>query len=263
MVVDVKDRFIELLMVTAMTATLAVAASPSAAAQGAAAAAGVDVVQGLNLVREQAVHVAVEGYIRSQLEGKADPAERYEVGVRWQGDILLDAPLGRLEFKVKPLSTGSFRGPTVVRLEILVDAVTQKTLTLTADTRFYRDVLVTTRSIRRGSLLTDDMVELVERDVTNLRFGYFTKPSDLRGMQARRPVGFGDVLNEEHAELIPLVKRGDGVIMTALSQNMLISAQGVALQDGGIGEQIRVKNTDSGKTILARVLEDGSVRAGL
>ena len=262
-VVDVKDRFIELLMVTAMMATLAVAASPSAAERGAAAAAGVDAVQGLNLVREQAVHVAVEGFIRSRLEGKVDPAERFEVGVRWQGDILLDAPLGRLEFKLKPISTGSFRGPTVVRLEILVDKVTEKTLTLTADTRFYREVLVTTRSIRRGSLLTDDMVELVERDVTKLRFGYFTKPSDLRGMQARRPVGFGDILNEEHAELIPLVKRGDGVIMTARSQNMLISAQGVALQNGGIGEQIRVKNTDSGKTILARVLEDGSVMAGL
>ena len=257
-----KDRLTTLLIL-AVTSLAAVPLRAEQVTDGAANVGAETTVQGLNLVTEQAIHAAVEGYIRSRLEDKVDPAERFEVDIRWQGDVLLDAPLGRLEFKVKPISSGPFRGPAVVRLEIRVDAVTQKVLTLTSDTRFYRDVLVTTRSIRRGSLLTEDMVELVERDVTNLRFGYFTDAAELHGMQARRPVGFGDILNEEHAELVPVVKRGDGVTMTALSHNMLISTVGVALQDGAIGAQIRVKNADSGKVILARVLEAGSVGAGL
>ncbi len=247
-----------ILAMLALTAT----AAPAAAQQQPQLELTDESVRPLNVITQQAVHVAVEEYVRSRLDGKTHVDERFDIHIRWQGDILLDAPIGRVSFEVHPVSPNPFRGPAVVRAEILVNERTEKVLTMTVDTRFYRDVLVTTRAVRRGTLFADDMVELEERDVTNLRYGYFSDVAALSGMQARRPVGAGAVVNERHVELIPVVKRGDGITMMAQSPNMQISASGVALQDGGMGEHIRVKNTDSGKIVIGEVVDAGTVQVG-
>ena len=51
--------------------------------------------------------------------------------------------------------------------------------------------------------------------------------------------------------------------MTVVSKHMQLVTSGLALQDGGAGERIRVKNRDSGKIVSGRVEEDGTVRIGL
>ena len=249
-------------MLTGALLALAATASPATAQLQSQRELTDEPVRPLNVITEQAVHLAVDEHVRSHLEGKVDVDERFDIHTRWQGDILLDAPIGRVSFKVRPVSPNPFRGPSVVRAEILVNERTEKVLTMTVDTRFYKNVLVTTRAVRRGTLFADDMVELEERDVTNLRHGYFSNIAALSGMQARRPVGAGAVVNERHVELIPVVKRGDGITMMAQSPNMQILANGVALQDGGMGEHIRVKNTDSGKIVIGQVVNAGTVQVG-
>lgn len=43
---------------------------------------------------------------------------------------------------------------------------------------------------------------------------------------------------------------------------LLIMTTGAALQDGSIGEVVRVRNTDSGVTVSGAVQPDGSVKVG-
>jgi flagella basal body P-ring formation protein FlgA len=51
-----------------------------------------------------------------------------------------------------------------------------------------------------------------------------------------------------------LVKRGQEVIVTAgEGQGFQISLRAEALQDGGLGEQIRLKNSESGRSLSAVV----------
>ena len=216
----------------------------------------------LAVVEEGEIHRAVEDFVRDRLEGKLADGERLDVHARWQGKVLL-ARSGVVDLKVRPLSSEPFRGPTMVRLEVLVDGATQKVLTVTADVRFYRPVLVTTRSVRRGTILYDDgSVELVERDVTAARHGFFTDMAELEGLRARRPIGFGDVVSRRHVEEIPVVERGDDVLMTLTTAHMQISTAGVALQDGAVGSRIRVKNLDSGRIVYGEVLDADTVRLG-
>ena len=229
---------------------------------GAHAAGAASEAPVLNVVTEETIHTAVIDYVLEQLQDRTDEGERLEIKPRWQGDILLEK-VGRVDLRVHRMSTRPLRGPTMLRVELIVDAETQKALTVTVDARFFRPVLVTTRSIRRGTVLADDgAVELVERDVTSARHGYFTNLDELLGLRARRPVGFGVVVSHRHVEEIPVIQRGDDVEMRVTSANMQMSTAGVALQDGAIGARIRVKNVASGKVLYGKVVDAATVQVG-
>ena len=214
------------------------------------------------VVPEDIVHGVVASYVREQLAANAslDPEARLEIDVRWQGDILLETP-GVVDYHVRKLSSRPFRGPTVTRVEILVDGDVARTLAITVDCRLFRDVAVTARTVRRGEMLSaHGAVSIEERDITQLKHGFYTHLEDLDMLQSSRPIGAGDVITHRHAEPVPVIHRGDQITRQARSRNMTMETNGEAMQDGGIGEQIRVRNTDSGKVIRGQILETGLVR---
>ena len=108
-----------------------------------------------------------------------------------------------------------------------------------------------------------DLVELVECDITQSRHGYFTDIDALGDMRTRRSVVAGDVLTRNHVEVIPVINRGDEVELVARTNSLAISAIGQAMQDGGIGERIRVKNSDSGKVLYGQILDASTIQVGL
>lgn len=210
--------------------------------------------QAVTGVTQEQIHQAVEAYTRGQLEGKTDASERVEINVRWQGDIALDGD-GKPEVLVRRLSGRPLRGPTVLRAEIRLAGRTERVMSVTADVRYFRPVLVATRNIRRGEKLLADLFEVQERDVTRLRDGYFDLDAVLEGMQARRPLGFNDILSRDHVQKIPVVRRGDVLSLVLEAGNMQITTRATALKAGGVGDRIRVRNADSGK-ILEGVVAD-------
>jgi flagella basal body P-ring formation protein FlgA len=165
-----------------------------------------------------------------------------------------------VEFEIRRLSSRPFRGPTVVRLELYVDGQLDRAMTVTVDCRYFRDVVVTTRAVRRGSLLESDAFVVEERDITALKHGWFDALEDLNDLQSARPIGVGEIVSHRHVEPIPVVHRGDDITMAVTTNNMSLEATGIALQDGGVGERIRVRNLDSGKIVYGRVVDASTVR---
>lgn len=214
-----------------------------------------------NVVSENAIHQAVERHVRAALQRQNKVQDRCEVHARWKGDVALKEK-GPVEIVVKPLSSRPLRGAGLVRVELKVKGETCKTLTVTVDTRIYRRVLVTSRAIRRGELLGEDLLEQEERDVTLLKDGAYTEMDQVRGMQAKRPMNAGVILTHLHSQSVPLVRQGDAVELVVVGGGMELSTQGVALQDGGAGVRIRVKNQESGKILHGEVLAAGVVRLG-
>lgn len=214
-----------------------------------------------NVVSESAIHQAVERHVRAALQRQHGTQERCEIHARWKGDVVL-AEKGPVEIAVKPLSARPLRGAGLVRVELKVKGETCRTLTVTVDTRIYRRVLVTSRAVRRGELLGADLLEPEERDVTLLKDGYFTEADQVKGLQARRPMNAGEILTRQHSQSVPLVRQGDAVELVVDSGKMQLSTQGVALQDGGAGVRIRVRNQESGKVLQGEVVAAGMVRMG-
>ena len=213
-------------------------------------------------VTAKAIHQAMDRFVRSELEGEMEEGERVEVNTRWQHDIELEAK-GAAEVQLRRLSSRPLRGPTVLRATVLLDGKIQREMSVTADIRFFRPVLVASRSVRRGENLTAGMFEVAERDITSLKNGFYADVAELDNLRARRTVAVKNVLTHKHVEKVPVVQKGEQVVLVAQMENLRISTVGIALQDGGVGVRIRVRNQDSGKVIYGEVLDQQTVKVGM
>jgi flagella basal body P-ring formation protein FlgA len=205
---------------------------------------------------------AVESFVMAQVKAEVPEDTRVVIDVRWQRELQLSGQ-GTAQIRVRRTSSRPLRGPSVMRVGIDVDGQTQHTMSVTADVRIWRPVVVASHMLQRGEVIGAASCEVAERDVTQVRGQYYADALALQGMRARRTVGIGDIVTDNHVEKMPVVRRGDAIVLVARVGSMSMSASGEALQDGGIGDRIRVKNSDSGKTVYGHVLEGGAIRVGL
>jgi flagella basal body P-ring formation protein FlgA len=96
-------------------------------------------------------------------------------------------------------------------------------------------------------------------DITDLRERPLKKVTDLSHRRARRNINRGTVLTAASIEPIPDVESGNEVSITFVEGPIQITATGTALQSGMAGDYIKVKNKQSGKIIMARVVDNAQV----
>lgn len=130
---------------------------------------------------------------------------------------------------------------------------------LPVETRVVLPVVVTSVPITRGTLLTREHVQLQTLDIGQERQGYFSNIEDVLGHSARRTLQPGVVINAYVAQAPQLVERGEWITIQSGASALVVTAAGQALESGGLGEQIRVKNLNSGQTIRAWITGKGLV----
>ncbi len=59
-----------------------------------------------------------------------------------------------------------------------------------------------------------------------------------------------------------LFEKGVSVQMMFVAGALSIAATGVTLEPGSVGDQIKVRNIDSGKILTGIVMADGTIRVG-
>ena len=205
---------------------------------------------------------AVEEFVVSQIETELPATASIVVDVRWQNDIELDTDVDPL-IRVRKSSSRKLRGPSVVRVGIDLDGKTLRKMSVTADVRIHMPVLVAAYALKRGEHVESIFFEMVESDVTKLRGAYYTDQSQLEDMRLGRSLGAGAVLTDQHIERIPIVKRGELIRIVARGGLVEVTIDGTAMQDGGKGDLIRVKNVDSGKVVRGHVVDSGLIEVGL
>ncbi|ALO41408.1 Basal-body periplasmic P-ring protein [Pseudoalteromonas phenolica] len=121
-------------------------------------------------------------------------------------------------------------------------------------------VIVTTQLINKGELLTKDSISIEYKPKHFVRASNLNTEQLLIGSRSKRVLRVGTAIGLHH---ICMVCKGDNVTIYAKTRTLTIKTTGIALQDGNIGEQIRVKNQKSGKTISARVKDVESVEVNI
>lgn len=134
---------------------------------------------------------------------------------------------------------------------------------VTAEVQVFSPVVVARNTLNRGAEITAQMLEIKQLDVSRVRGEYFTSLQPLLGMQVRNRIRAGDIITSRQVNITQAVSRGDQVIIQARSDSFTIRMTGEALDAGGIGEQIRVRNLQSGRTIRARIVDRGVVEVRL
>ncbi len=126
-----------------------------------------------------------------------------------------------------------------------------------------RKVLVAKQQLQRGTRLSPEMFEVVEMVVPHWTPAMLDSTKEVAQMEMVRDIPAGSVLQGFDARKAILVKQGQMAQLTlGEGKGFQISVKVEALQDGRLGEQIRLKNAESGK-ILSGVVSGASAVRGI
>jgi len=111
-------------------------------------------------------------------------------------------------------------------------------------------VVVPKRLIQRGTVIEADMLEEVSQQGGNTDNSLLQSTKDALAAEAVRDLSAGQALRVSDIRRAILVKQGQLVTMTVGDKSgFLITVRVEALQDGRMGEQVKLKNTESGRQI--------------
>jgi flagella basal body P-ring formation protein FlgA len=117
-----------------------------------------------------------------------------------------------------------------------------------------RWVLVAKVPLQRGMILDETHVSREQVDASNMPVNVLEQASEVMHAEVVRDVRPGTPLRSQDIRPTVLVKRGQMVLLSVgQAQGFQISARVEALQVGRFGEQIKLKNRDSGRELSGRV----------
>ena len=125
-----------------------------------------------------------------------------------------------------------------------------------------RKVVIGTQFLRAGTVLSGSMLEETEQAAgpDNALFGSL---KDLENAEVVRDITAGTALRSSDVRRALLVKQGQLVMLTiSQGSSFAIVARVEALQDGRLGDQIRLKNPESGR-LLSGVVTGPNAARGL
>ncbi len=123
-----------------------------------------------------------------------------------------------------------------------------------------RPVLVASRALARGQVLTEADVEVQHRRIRRMGERHLTDARSVLGQELRRSIDAGEALRTSYVRPHEVISRGDRVTIRAGSGAIVVSTEGKALRDGAVGSRIGVENLASGKRIEGEVTGPGEVR---
>ena len=170
-----------------------------------------------------------------------------EVEVRHTGGI----PAGRL---VSPASI--VPGTASATLRFRDAAGTERSLAVRLT--WTQPALVLTRSLRRGDVIND--ADVMIRQIRVNRPGVFaSRASEVVGRSITRNLSQGEPLPLNLVINTPIIERGNSVTILVRSGGFVVRARGEAMENGAIGDTIRVRNVSSRTIVTAVVVTDDTV----
>ena len=171
------------------------------------------------------------------------------------------APLGELQFTAKArdfkAESGNWSG------KIIVSVGAEKVLEIPVSARFsiYRKLPVAAENLISGTVLKSSLIKYRKIDVTKYH-NLITTPSILSGGKLLRNMKEGEPFVKYSIKPKTVVKRRRRVTIVVKMGNIRAKAYGIAMQNGALGEMIKVKNVRSGKIVKGIVTATGEVTVG-
>lgn len=125
------------------------------------------------------------------------------------------------------------------------------------------DVLVTTRNIKKGEIITQEDLSYEAKELKSNRQYLSTIELDNRVVRANRNLESGQPIRKNDLYVdSAVIHKGENVTVRFIKKNLSIEIPCTALSNGNIGDIIRVKSLDTNKTLSGKVMDDGSILIG-
>lgn len=117
-----------------------------------------------------------------------------------------------------------------------------------------REIAVPTRTIRRGSVIGADDVELRAVPMRRIDSTTVEDQADLIGMAAKRTLRPEQPVRARDLERPKIVKKNGAVTVRYQSPGLMLTMRGRALEDGAKGDVISILNVQSKRKVLGKVI---------
>ena len=121
------------------------------------------------------------------------------------------------------------------------------------------DVPVLKSRVLRGDMITEDNVQWVRMKAERVQNDIIVDASDLIGKTPKRGVRAGSPVRGNDVMRPLMVEKNSLVTIIHHMPNMMLTAQGKALQNGADGDVVQIKNGRSNQVIEAEVIGPGRV----
>ena len=111
-------------------------------------------------------------------------------------------------------------------------------------------VVVTTSTIQKGDILTKENIAIKFIANNRIRGEKLTDINSVLGSKAKKRIGADHTITKKN---VCLVCKGDAITIIAKTENFMIKTKGTALSSGNLNQQIRVKNSRSGRIIKPKI----------
>jgi flagella basal body P-ring formation protein FlgA len=208
-----------------------------------------------NSAAGEPVAAQIELAARAQLEKQSAAAGLVEPQFELAVVAARPAPPCAQPVEVEPLET---RQPSRMRFAARCPGAAGWKYEYLVRARVSALVAVAAGPVAPNEPLTPEQVTLERRDVSALA-DPVSLPGDAVGQSSRRTLRAGDILRASQLAAPLLVRRGDQVVMLARRDGIEVSTSGEALDAGGRGALVRVRNSGSGQVVRMRVTGAGTV----
>jgi flagella basal body P-ring formation protein FlgA len=174
-------------------------------------------------------------------------------------DFIVPGDANGITFSTHLAGSSQVSGYTKVNVCILNDGNQAGVRQVTFRRRWEVQRVVTTQDVMSGQEFSRENIKVVKGLSDQAQRSDWQAPY---GLVARRDMAAGTVVDARMVSIVTeeiIVKRNENVLIKIDKPGLLITTFGKALENGKCGENIKVRNNDSNRTILARVNADGSV----
>ncbi|MCX6374501.1 MAG: flagellar basal body P-ring formation chaperone FlgA, partial [Armatimonadetes bacterium] len=192
-------------------------------------------------------------------------------GVSLTGTVLIEVrhlpadqivPAGNPELRVKAGCRSPRKGQNSIPVEIVVDGQVCRTVMVSVMVRVVAPVLIATKTISKSEPISLVNTALQERDITTLSSDVlFEAPN--ADWTASVPISEGAVVRGQWVAAPAAVKSGDSVLVVVESGGVRVTEKGTAVQDGRLGERIKVRFTGDVREARGTVVEPGVVKISI
>lgn len=157
----------------------------------------------------------------------------------------------------------SLRGNCCVGIEFYSNDILLKRVEIPLKVKIYSNVPVALSALSKGKIIGRDDVGYEKKEITIYNETEFMPLDSVFEKSATSNIAKGTILTRRLVQNSRIINRGDRVTIKSISGAVCISLKGTALQQGEIGQRIRVKG-ESGSSKAAQIFEgvvaeDGSV----
>jgi len=167
--------------------------------------------------------------------------------------------LKQCELPLESYTTQEKRRMGKITVGVRCNSTTPWSLFVPVTVKVMAKIVVAKRGLPRGSIIGSDDIAMEQRDISRLHRGFLEETKTVVGKKLRQRLRKDQAITPYQLENPVAVKRNTKVLIQATSKTVQIRMTGKALQNGSLGQIIRVKNLSSSRKIDAKVIAPGIV----